>query len=184
MLSERWALTKRIEGVPDRASNEECAMPVKPGSSAYSTRFDDCRDWLDEAHRQFVDRLFLGNPLTAKTQAAAPGCLVFVPRSRPECAHTVDWRNFDKCALVSAFCREQWFVQENAIDTLLGPTGRLQVRLRAEWVIGPPAIKCAGLRPRQEPECIVTATVDVPLESREPRMLNCVVCYDDARIAA
>lgn len=189
MLSERWPLSESGDGASCSMPDTECdTSGAQLPRSPYSTRFDGCRDWLDETHRRFVNHLFrndgsrrtLHEPNLAN---APPHCIVFVPRSQPERAHTVDLRNLESVALLAAFSREQWFMQENAIDTGLGPTGRLQVRLRAEWVIGPPSIKCAGLRPRKEPECVVTATADLPFESREPRLLNCVICYDDARIA-
>jgi hypothetical protein len=189
MLSECWPLPEPNDGASCSAADTECEVPAtSPGGPAYSNRFDGCREWLDETHRRFVNRLFRNGNSHATLHephfvTASPHCIVFVPRSQPERAHTVDLRNLDSVALLAAFSKEQWFMQENAIDTALGPTGRLQVRLRAEWVIGPPSIKCASLRPRKEPECVVTATADLPLQSRTPRLLNCVICYDDARIA-
>jgi hypothetical protein len=189
MLSDRWPLLESDDDTSCSTSDMEYEMPLPARETpAYSARFDVCRDWLDETHRRFVNHLFrngeqrrnLHEPDIAN---AASHCIVFVPRSQPERAHTVDLRNLESVAVLAAFSREQWFMQENAIDTALGPTGRLQVRLRAEWVIGPPLIKCASLRPRMEPDCVVTATADLPLESREPRLLNCVICYDDARIS-
>lgn len=190
MLSERWPLLESNDGASCSMPDMECGMPATlRGRPPYSARLDVCREWLDETHRRFVNHLFRSGDnrrnLHAPDLANAPShCIVFVPRSQPERAHTVDLRNLDNVALLAAFSKEHWFMQENAIDTGLGPTGRLQVRLRAEWVIGPPLIKCASLRPRQEPECVVTATADLPLEAREPRLLNCVICYDDARIAS
>ena len=159
-----------------------------PAAAPYATRLDVCREWLDDTHRRLVGRLF-GQSVPAKDlpyddALGTPNCLVFVPRSQPERAHTVGLRDIDSLSVVAELSRRQWFVQDSAIDTALGPTGRLQMRLRAEWVIGPPAIKCVGLRPRQEPACIVAATAELPLDARQPRLIDCVICYDDARIAA
>ena len=190
MLSETWTSSEPMQGqataseedVRSRTPRIECT------DAPYAQTLEACRAWLDDTHRRVTSRLLHGNPRSVDEQhrltaEALPESIVFVPRSQPEHAHVADSRRLAAVGIVAAFSREQWFVQETAIQTGLGPSGRLQMRLRSEWVIGPPTIACRGLRPRKEPDCIVTATADVPLQSRQPRLLSCVVCYDDARIA-
>jgi len=188
MLFEQWDLSE-ASVLDIEAKLASAATHAKSnGDLSYSLRMDVCRSWLARTHRRFADRLLGGWPMQADMQGdktgALPHSIVFVPKSQPEHAHTVDARDLGNLALAAALSKEEWFMQETAIDTGLGPTGRLQVRLRAEWVIGPPAIRCASLRPRTEPECIVTTTAELPLDAREPRLLGCVICYDDARIAS
>lgn len=169
-----------FETADDRIADDHvAAAPLAERHAPLET----CHEWLRDAHRRVSSRLFHGHrEAHDPAPAAAPERIVFVPRSRPERAHTIELRRIDDLALVAALAREQWFVQETAIDTALGPTGHLEVRLRAEWVIGPPAIQCAALRPRTEPACIVSATADLPLDASAPRLVSCVICYDDARI--
>jgi len=183
MLSETWTPPELVDSTDCEASEPHDNASPAPAAERHSTRLDNCLNWLGDAHRHVASRLFQQEAV-AHSSSASPSHLVFVPRSQPERAHTIPLNDLGHLALTAALAREEWFVQETAIDTALGPTGRLQLRLRAEWVIGPPAIKCASLRPRQEPSCIVSATAELPFDAREPRLLDCVVCYDDARIAA
>jgi hypothetical protein len=144
------------------------------------------RRWLADL-LVLLDELLLRRPPGAadlvelERLCAGPSRLHLIPRSAPELAEPIDARRIAESRLLARLASLRLVAGAGESDIYAGDAGHLRLRQQVRYELADdPArgLRCA------EPVLVVAVVADLALGPGPPRVVACLVCYDDARVVS